>query len=373
MPSVPLELGKYVTLRPRKDGTARVFFQVPERLRPSDWPSLTPLPVNGSRTGDLSNAEEVSRIQSDAKALYARLQAARMGREVVSERRDLRTLNRLWQKSQHFTSKRPATQKGYAYHAGILVSWGAYLGDPLVSEIGHARIEALLAAHDQTPSVKRYLKAVLQMMLNHAEALGWITSNPAKRFRVKTPKTKVTIWEAEDVDFYANAAEAHGQPTLAAMIRVQYEIGQRLTDVRRFMYGKEYQDGRFRFEQSKTDSPVDINVTPALARLLAELRDPDCLYLLRNGATGLPFEENELSREFRRLRKVSKGRHLTLRALRHSCVVRLARAGCTVPEIATVTGHAIASAEQILSVYLPRDNELARSAERKRDATRTTV
>jgi hypothetical protein len=366
MPSVPFDLGKYVTLRHRKDGTARVFFQVPERLRPSDWPSLIPLP-HQERRGDLKDASEVQRIQQDAAALYDRLQAARAGREVKVFRRDLPTLNRLWQQSQHFTSKRPATQRGYAYHASLLLTWSELLKDPLVAEIGHDRIEKLLAAYDDRPSVKRYLKAVLQMLLNHAEALGWITTNPAKRFRVKTPKTKVTIWEAEDVEFYANAAEAHGQPTLAAMIRVQYEIGQRLTDVRHFMYGRHYQDGRFRFEQSKTDSPIDLNVSPALARLLADLRDPDSLYLLRNSTTGRPFEENELSLEFRRLRKISKGKHLTLRALRHSCVVRLARAECTVPEIATITGHAIASAEQILAVYLPRDNELARSAERKRD------
>jgi hypothetical protein len=47
-------------------------------------------------------------------------------------------------------------------------------------------------------------------------------------------------------------------------------------------------------------------------------------------------------------------------------VVQLARAGCTVPEIASITGHSIASVEQILQRYLPRDSTVARNAQVKR-------
>lgn len=52
--------------------------------------------------------------------------------------------------------------------------------------------------------------------------------------------------------------------------------------------------------------------------------------------------------------------------LRHSCVVQLARAGCTVPEIAAITGHTLSSVEKILSHYLPRDSQVARNAQIKR-------
>jgi hypothetical protein len=60
------------------------------------------------------------------------------------------------------------------------------------------------------------------------------------------------------------------------------------------------------------------------------------------------------------------GRHLILRALRHSCVVQLARAGCEIPEIISVTGHSPGSAHSILQVYLPRDSTVARRAQEKR-------
>ena len=64
---------------------------------------------------------------------------------------------------------------------------------------------------------------------------------------------------------------------------------------------------------------------------------------------------------------------LVLRQLRHSCVVQLARAGCTVPEIAAITGHSISSVGRILSVYLPRDSTVARNAQVKRGIVNEAV
>lgn len=40
----------------------------------------------------------------------------------------------------------------------------------------------------------------------------------------------------------------------------------------------------------------------------------------------------------------------------------LAEAGCTVPEICSITGHTLANATKILERYLARTNVLARSA-----------
>ena len=59
-------------------------------------------------------------------------------------------------------------------------------------------------------------------------------------------------------------------------------------------------------------------------------------------------------------------RHHVIRSLRHSCFVQLARAGCTIPQIALITGHSPFSAEQILAKYMPRDNEVAWDAQAKR-------
>ena len=56
--------------------------------------------------------------------------------------------------------------------------------------------------------------------------------------------------------------------------------------------------------------------------------------------------------------------------LRRTAVVHPARAGCSVPEIAAITGHSVSLTVSILEVYLPRDNEMAAAAIAKLDAWR---
>jgi hypothetical protein len=48
--------------------------------------------------------------------------------------------------------------------------------------------------------------------------------------------------------------------------------------------------------------------------------------------------------------------------LRGTAVTRLAEAGCTEAEIATITGHALASVHTILERYLARTDKLAVAA-----------
>ena len=62
---------------------------------------------------------------------------------------------------------------------------------------------------------------------------------------------------------------------------------------------------------------------------------------------------------------------LTFHDLRGSAVTRLAIAGCTVPEIASITGHSLKDVEDILDKhYLSRDQALAETAIRKLEGER---
>lgn len=366
MPSVLLDLGRYVTVRPRKDGTARVLFEVPARLRPSDWSPAIPLPVTGDRRGDLTDAAEVAAIQADAKALLGRLRAARMGRETQPEPRSMPALIRSWQSTQRFKDKRPATQKGYQYHAGIIEAWSKANGHRPVDGLKLEAIEQFLAFYDDRPTTRRHLKIVFSMLMDRAIQLEWRTANPLATVKMGAPESSVTIWEQSDVDHYMGMAKAEGQPSIGAMILTLWEIGQRVTDARRFMHGKEYKDGAFRFWQSKTSAYVTIQASSKLQALLEGVRDADSPYLFTDKATGKPWAEQRLGHVFADLRLKPGGRKLVLRALRHSCVVQMARHGSDVPEIASITGHSPFTAAAILAKYLPRDNLLAAKAQRRR-------
>lgn len=373
MPTVRLDLGKFVVLRgPRADGTFRVLFEVPPRLRPSGWSPTIPLPLTGERRGDLADAGEVGRIQTDAIMLYGRLDAARGNAPAGPQGRTFAALARSWRRTDEYRDLKPRTQAGYEESVRRIEAWSESNGHPDPTKLTQQGVRGFLGGLDETPWVKWHARKVLRLVMGHAVGLGWRADNPVEGIKVRMPKSTVEIWEPEDVEAYAWAAIGAGQPDLAGLILTEWEIGQRLTDTILFRRGAEYEaaEGVFRFWQSKTRSYVTIPVSDRLRGVLAHLKRDGSPYLFHDGATGRPFPDvNRLGHVFEDMReRVLKagGRHLVLRALRHSCVVQLARCGCTVPEIASITGHSIATAESILTTYLPKDSVVAWNAQVKR-------
>lgn len=440
-PSEQHALGKYVSVRVRKDGTARILFEVPARLRPSGWPSTRPLPIDG-RAGDLNDEFEKARIRTDAKRLYAELMAARTGQEVRVDpnARTFETLIKAWRGSQAWKDNKPRTNRGYEECLKEIAAWQTAT-NPNPATLTVPDVEAFIGLFDDRPTTRYHVRKVLRMVMQQAVRLKWRADNPVDEVKVAMPKSRVIIWEQEDVDTYVWAALAAGNPDLAAIILTEWEIGQRLTDIVLFRRKAEYlpAEGVFSFDQSKTANPVAIPVSERLRGVLAYIGRDDSPYLFHDqtsarstaelvfdllaegqasgrmpsasemgrrlglsdvavgkairklqtarairrtdagiqiaandyAARAKPFaSENRLSHVFADVRDrfviPAGGRRLVLRALRHSCVVQLARAGCTVPEIAAITGHSPASVQEILKVYLPRDSRVAMNAQRKR-------
>lgn len=377
LPTSPrLSLGEYVVTKARVGGTARVYFQVPARLRPSGWSPAIPLPRTGKRTGDLTNHAEVAAIMRDAQDLHAELTRLRAGLAAHAGARSFAALISAWQESSMWPAN-PKTQGGYLHYTKAVLAWAEVTGEPDPGLITRAAIEKFLAVYNDRPSTKKHLQVVLRMIMDQAIAKGWRVDNPCAKIRVKVPKSKAQVWEQADVDAHVNVARAMGRDSIALIVLLEWEIGQRLTDVRAFRSGAEYDAaaGVFRFHQSKTDSYVTIQVSATLRELL-EAALAGQMFLFRDEATGLAYAEQRLSKVFAQVRQgvaawsalcgLDPPRHLLLKWLRHSCVVQLARHSCTPLEIAAITGHAIASVVQILSVYLPRDNEVAWNAQAKR-------
>lgn len=373
-PSRPLGLGRFVIARRRKDGTHRVLFELPPRLRPSGWSPTTPMPITGARKGDLSDPSEVARIRADAAELYQDyLRDRGMAPDPLKGERSFRRLIAEWRRSQRFKACRPVSQKGYLWLAGQVQAWAdAQARRPDPTTMRRADFEGILSAFDDRPGARYHIRKALRLVMDQAVALGWRTDNPVHGIVVGKPATKVSIWEQADVDAYAEAAQRAGQPDIAAIILTEWEIGQRLTDVIRFRRGVEYEpaEGAFRFRQSKTSQYVTIPVSARLRAIVGASGREGSPYLFHDAATGRPFRDQQrLSHAFEAVRAlVMKGgaRYLLLRALRHSCVVALARCGCTIPEIASITGHKLSTVTTVLESYLPSDQEVAWNAQRKR-------
>jgi len=55
-------------------------------------------------------------------------------------------------------------------------------------------------------------------------------------------------------------------------------------------------------------------------------------------------------------------RHLQLRDLRRTAATTLAEAGCTIPEIAAITGHSIDKCQRIIDTYVIKTKTTAKTA-----------
>lgn len=376
MPTVSLPLGKYVVLKRRANGTHRAIFQVPARLRPPKWQAAITLPLKGPRPGTMLG-DEVAAIQRDAAILYADMMQIKTGSPVKPPERSLSTLIGSWRRTSKWKELKKRSRDNYEDAIKVVLKWSANQGHPDPTIITQADIEDFLSIWDDRPRTKQEMLKVIRLVMKEAIANGWRIDNPASGISVKVTPKKAVIWEQEDVNLYVDVAREQGMESIALIILLEWEIGQRLADIRAMKPGSHYNQARgvFSFDQSKTGNPVDIQISAKLQAMLEPVVSND-MFLFKNERTGKAYEEKRLSKTFAWVRKAvvdgdkdkgrAPGRYLLLRHLRHSCVVQLARAGCTVPEICSITGHALGSAETILGTYLVRDTSVARGAQMKR-------
>ena len=78
--------------------------------------------------------------------------------------------------------------------------------------------------------------------------------------------------------------------------------------------------------------------------------------------TGLAFKKRYFAEHWEATCKAAGIVDLHFHDIRGTTVTMLAEAGCTLPEIVTVTGHSLRRAQDILEKYLARTSKLAESA-----------
>jgi len=116
--------------------------------------------------------------------------------------------------------------------------------------------------------------------------------------------------------------------------------------------------------QRETDMRVAIPVGGPLKAALGATRKVGPIILVNHH--GHPWLTNTFGRGWREACRNAGVTGLTFHDLRGTAVTRLSLAGCTVPEIAAITGHSLAGVARILDAhYLHRDPALAASAIRK--------
>jgi integrase len=214
-----------------------------------------------------------------------------------------------------------------------------------------------------------YAWTVLARVFSWAKHRGLITTNPCEKGgRVYRGSRVDSVWSSdEEESFLRNAAWSLRLAFLLALW-----TGQRQGDLLRLSWAA-YDGEKIRLRQSKTGRPVVIPVgTPLKAALDAAAGSRKSPIILVTSA-GRPWSPNGFRSSWRKACAKAGVAGVTFNDLRGTAVTRLAVAGCTEPEIATLTGHTLQQVRSILDAhYLHRDVALAENAILKLEARTKT-
>ena len=143
-----------------------------------------------------------------------------------------------------------------------------------------------------------------------------------------------------------------------AFLLLQF-TAQRPTDVLRMAW-PQYSGSAIRLRQQKTGALLDIPVHPLLRDHLDGMpRSASTLTIV--AFRGRPVNYQRFNERYRRIADRAEI-DAQARDLRRTAMLRMAEAGATVPQIASVSGHSIEATQRILETYLPRNRDLAEIA-----------
>jgi integrase len=202
-----------------------------------------------------------------------------------------------------------------------------------------------------------YAWVVLARVLSWGMDRGLVAANPCARGgRLYRGSRAENIWTDADEAAFLERAPAHLHlPLLLALW-----TGQRQGDLLRLPWSA-YDGKHIRLRQAKGGARVVIKVgAPLKVALDAAIKRST---IILTNSDGKPWTPDGFRASWRKACKRAGIVDVTFHDLRGTAVTRLALAGCTEAEIATITGHSLRSVRAIVDThYLARDPALGESA-----------
>lgn len=209
---------------------------------------------------------------------------------------------------------------------------------------------------------------VLARILSWAFDRGLVDANPCERGgRLYTNSRADCIWTEEDE---AKLLAVASEPIRLAFLLAIW-TGQRQGDLLRLAWSA-YDGHSLKVRQSKSNTKLTVPVSDALKITLDQAAQEKKSPLILTNTFGRPWTPDGFRTSWAKTCQKAEIKGLTFHDLRGTAVTRLALAGATVPEIASLTGHRLGDVRSILDAhYLHRDPELAKTAIAKLEAKRS--
>ncbi|ABC22541.1 Phage integrase [Rhodospirillum rubrum ATCC 11170] len=256
--------------------------------------------------------------------------------------------------------------------------------------IGAQRVQKLYdGMRVKTPAKANAVITMLRILLTHAVREQMVATNVAKNPGLISLPFSGKLWPVDAVSLFVEVADRMGWHSVGTAVAINHWIGQRQGDILAMKRGA-YRDGVFYVTQNKTSARVAVPHSPWVQRRVdAELDrqkarkigSTTTATLLLCDSTNQPWREDHFRHVFAEIRsKAADLWHtfflddgssvamldLQFMHLRHTAVTELAIAGCTVLQIAGITGHTPKSVTTIINRYLVASSDLAAAAAHKR-------
>jgi integrase len=198
--------------------------------------------------------------------------------------------------------------------------------------------------------------AIISAMLSWAVSRGKLSANHILGFkRLYSSDRSDIIWLEEHVTAFMAIASVDLQRALILALHT----GQRQGDLLSVAWTN--YDGRaLRIFQSKTKTWVTVPCTKALKAMLDGM--PRVATVILSSTTGEAWKKRYFSNQWKEASDLANLVDLHFPDLRGTAVTMLAEAGCTVPEIAAITGHSLKTVTTIPEKYLSQTRALAEAA-----------
>lgn len=227
------------------------------------------------------------------------------------------------------------TQAAYRRLIGTVVS--AH-GEKPARLMHTAAIRSIVNGRAATPSAANHTLRSLRALMRHAIEIGWRTDDPTQGVRrLKERAQGVPTWTEEDIATFEAHWPPGSKPRLALALLLY--TGQRRSDVVRT--GRQHVRGRaIQVRQVKTGTTLLIPLHPDLTALIPPDRNRLTFLMTDEGASARPYTPNGFYMRFATwCEAAGLPPGLSPHGLRKAAARRMAEAGCTAHQIASVTGH----------------------------------
>ena len=238
----------------------------------------------------------------------------------------------LYYQSAEFKGLALSTRTSYR---NLIEGFRAENGKKRLADFTREDIRQAIAAKYATPAQANNLLKKLHLLFTFAANAELLTADPTKDVKnLKYRATSHTSWTDEDIARF-RARYPEGSRERSALALLLY-TGQRLGDVASLGWHN-LRPGALVLRQQKTGTELSIPLHPEALPALFECPVDAPAFLMTE--QGHPFTVKGLGNWFNDATRAAGLPKLTAHGLRHAVARRLAEAGCSLPEIAAITGH----------------------------------